>query len=102
MGARARTCLPSVTCSPTSRLSAVKPAKAEGISPSDSIPEIFTAGDVKVKNSVTKINGLVNEFVQVANSCRMRWPMGLGKYLLLKLEASMSKKGVLQVDKVEG
>merc|ERR1712118_239513 len=83
-------------------LSAVKPAKAEGISPSDSIPEIFTAGDVKVKNSVTKINGLVNEFVQVANSCRMRWPMGLGKYLLLKLEASMSKKGVLQVDKVEG
>merc|ERR1711988_1838289 len=62
-------------------LSHVKPAKAEGISPSDSIPEIFTAGDVKVSNSVTKINGLVNEFVEVATSCRMRWPMGLGKYL---------------------
>merc|ERR1711903_263692 len=37
----------------------------------------------------------------VANSCRERWPMGLGKYLLLKLEASMQKKGVLQVDKLD-
>merc|ERR1712159_969750 len=83
-------------------LSSVKPGKAEGISPSASIPEIFTSGNVKVKNSVNKINGLVNEFVQVSNSCRERWPMGLGKYLLLKLEASMTKKGVLQVDKVEG
>jgi len=83
-------------------MSHVKPGKAEGISPSSSLPEIFTSGAVKVKNSVNKINGLVNEFVEVSNSCRMRWPMGLGKYLLLKLEASMSKKGVLQVDKVEG
>merc|ERR1719502_2593622 len=70
-------------------MSNVKPGKAEGISPSSSLPEIFTSG-------------IVNEFVQVSNSCRERWPMGLGKYLLLKLEASMSKKGVLQVDKVEG
>merc|ERR1712124_92284 len=31
-----------------------------------------------------------------------RWPMGLGKYLLSKLEESMTDKGVLQVDKVEG
>jgi len=83
-------------------MSHVKPGKAEGISPSAELPEIFTSGKVKVSNSVNKINGLVNEFVQVSNSCRERWPMGLGKYLLLKLEASMSKKGVLQVDKVEG
>merc|ERR1712144_185102 len=33
---------------------------------------------------------------------RARWPMGLGKYLLDKLEVSMSGKGVLQVDKVSG
>merc|ERR1719231_1232050 len=83
-------------------MSSVKPGKAEGISPSSSIPEIFTSGTVKVSNSVNKINGLVNEYVEVTNSCRERWPMGLGKYLLLKLEASMTKKGVLQVDKVEG
>merc|ERR1712028_224277 len=82
-------------------MSAVKPGKAEGISASSSIPEIFTSGTVKVKNAVNKINGLVNEYVNAANSCRERWPMGLGKYLLLKLEASMAKKGVLQVDKVK-
>merc|ERR1712100_235300 len=83
-------------------LSHVKPQKAEGISPSDELPEIFSGGTVKVDASVSKINGLVNEFTTTANSCRQRWPMGLGKYLLLKLEASMAKKGVLQVDKVEG
>merc|ERR1712031_30670 len=55
---------------------------------------------VKIDNKVSKINGLVNEYVNLVNGVRMRWPMGLGKYLLLKLEASMSKKGVLQVDKI--
>merc|ERR1711998_570328 len=83
-------------------MSAVKPAKAEGISPSSTLPEVFSGGSVKVDNSINKINGLVNEFVTVSNSCRQRWPMGLGKYLLLMLEASMSEKGVLQVDKIEG
>jgi len=83
-------------------MSAVKPQKAEGISAGKTLPQIFTGGKVKVDNSVNKINGLTNEFIDVANSCRQRWPMGLGKYLLLKLEASMSAKGVLQVDKVEG
>merc|ERR1711998_759475 len=83
-------------------LSSVKPQKAEGVSASATLPEVFSGGVVKVDNSITKINGLVNEFITTANSCRQRWPMGLGKYLLLKLEGSMSAKGVLQVDKVEG
>merc|ERR1711924_237728 len=61
---------------------------------------IFSGKSVKIDNSVRKINGLVNEFVTVANSVRERWPMGLGKYLLLKLNGSMQEKGVLQVDKV--
>merc|ERR1711998_799025 len=83
-------------------LSSVKPQKEEGVSASSTLPEVFSGGVVKVDNSISKINGLTNEFITVANSCRQRWPMGLGKYLLLKLEASMSEKGVLQVDKVEG
>merc|ERR1712164_124825 len=82
-------------------LSDVKPQKAEGLSASSSLPGIFTSDKVKVDNKVTKINGMVNEFVDVSNQVRMRWPMGLGKYLLLKLEASMSGKGVLQVDKID-
>merc|ERR1712031_111474 len=72
-----------------------------GLSPSDSLPAIFTADRVKIDNKVSKINGLVNEYVNLVNGVRMRWPMGLGKYLLLKLEASMKEKGVLQVDKID-
>merc|ERR1711959_195261 len=51
-------------------LSSVKISKEEGISASKTIPAVF-------------------------NACRMRWPMGLGRYLLLKLDASMQNKGVL-------
>jgi len=82
-------------------LSNVKPTFSEGISPSKKMSSVFS-GKVKVKNSVNKINNLVNEFVTVSNACRQRWPDGLGKYLILKVEESMSKKGVLQVDKIDG
>merc|ERR1712054_560683 len=61
---------------------------------------VFTNKKIKVDNVVSKINGFVNEYAQVCNGVRMRWPMGLGKYLLLKLQQSMLSKGVLQVDKV--
>merc|ERR1711988_29298 len=82
-------------------LSHVKAVKAEGVGAGgDSVPAIFTSKKIKVDNSVTKINGLVNEYTGVTNAVRARWPMGLGKYLLLKLEESMLGKGVLQVDKV--
>jgi hypothetical protein len=79
----------------------VKAQKAEGLGAgAKSIPAIFSAKKVKVKAMLTKINGLVNEYTGVINAVRARWPMGLGKYLLLKLEESMLTKGVLQVDKV--
>merc|ERR1712072_1680886 len=82
-------------------LSSVKVKKAEGVGAGAStIPAIFTSRKIKVSNSVNKINGLVNEYTGVANAVRARWPMGLGKYLLLKMEESMLGKGVLQVDKV--
>merc|ERR1712072_111888 len=68
----------------------------------DEIPTIFSGETVKVSNSVATINFLVNEYTQSCNQVRQRWPMGLGKYLLDKLELSMMDKGVLQVDKVEG
>jgi hypothetical protein len=80
----------------------VKPQKAEGISPSKTISSPFSGKKIKIKNSVNKINGLVNEYVKTAASCRERWSQGLGKYLLSKLNEAMAKKGVLQVDKVDG
>merc|ERR1712193_505401 len=81
-------------------LSRVKPVAEEGISPSKTLRSVFSGKVVKVDNSVRKINGLVNEYIKVMNACRMRWPMGLGKYLLLKAQNSMQGKGVLQVDNV--
>merc|ERR1719446_377570 len=82
-------------------MSSVTAKKAEGIGAgSNTLPAVFTVKNVKVSNSVSKINGLVNEYSSVCNGVRMRWPMGLGKYLLLKLQQSMLSKGVLQVDKV--
>merc|ERR1712057_47748 len=68
----------------------------------DELPEIFSGKNIKVSNAVGAINGLVNEYTEACGQVRNRWPMGLGKYLLDRLEISMTGKGVLQVDKVEG
>merc|ERR1712205_231526 len=84
-------------------LGAVKPPKAEGLGMGgDEIPTIFTGKKIKVGGQVAAINGLVNEYATSCAQVRARWPMGLGKYLLDKLEQSMLNKGVLQVDKVSG
>merc|ERR1711912_34993 len=84
-------------------LGAVKPPKAQGLGfGGDKVPTIFTGKDIKVSNAVAAINGLVNEYSTSCAQVRARWPMGLGKYLLDKLEQSMLAKGVLQVDKVPG
>merc|ERR1712072_29748 len=84
-------------------MGAVKAPPATGLGlGGDKIPAIFSGKSVKVNGAVAAINGLVNEFTNSANQVRNRWPMGLGKYLLDKLEVSMSGKGVLQVDKVSG
>jgi len=82
-------------------LADIKEPKAESIGMGgSSLPAIFTGDNIKVDDSVSKINGLVNEYTTTTNSVRQRWSMGLGKYLLQKLEESMQAKGVLQVDKV--
>merc|ERR1712072_108992 len=84
-------------------LGPVKAKPAEGLGMGGSaLPEIFSGNTIKVSNAVAAINGLVNEYTKAAADVRARWPMGLGKYLLDKLEESMTGSGCLQVDKVEG
>merc|ERR1712162_59047 len=79
-------------------LSAVKAPKAEGLGMGGKIlPPVFSGKDIKVKGAVARINGLVNEYATSAAQVRARWPMGLGKYLLDKLQVSMEGKGVLKV-----
>jgi len=84
-------------------MGAVKPDPAEGLGDGgDTIPTIFSGDTIKVSNAVAAINGLVDEYTGICSQVRDRWPMGLGKYLIDKLEMSMMDKGVLMVDKVEG
>merc|ERR1712091_528154 len=84
-------------------LTTVKAPKAEGLGMGGKIlPPVFSGKNIKVKGAVARINGLVNEYATSAAQVRARWPMGLGKYLLDKLQVSMEGKGVLQVDKVSG
>merc|ERR1711939_881458 len=65
-------------------------------------PPLFAGKKIKEAKSLSKINGLVNEFTRSVGQVRMRWPLGLGKYLLDKLEESMMSRGVLEVDKIAG
>merc|ERR1711959_814455 len=68
-------------------LSSVKAQKATGEGfGSKTIPLLFSGKVVKIKGAVSKINGLVNEYVKTIAQVRARWPMGLGKYLIAKLE----------------
>jgi hypothetical protein len=68
------------------------------------LPQIFSGKNVSppVSGVVAAINGLVNEYAGLCAQVRMRWPMGLGKYLMDRLEMSMGTKGVLQVDRIQG
>merc|ERR1711998_747090 len=89
--------------------------KAYAVAAADKIQDYVSKGEGRAMSSigdflvtvgamgaVKAINGLVNEYTKCAEQVRFRWPMGLGKYLLDKLEESMTAAGVLQVDKVEG
>merc|ERR1719267_363745 len=81
----------------------VKVEKAVGVGFGEKeVKNLFSNGNVKVSSSVTKINGLVNQYVSQLGAVKEKWPMGLGKYLLSKLEIAMQGKGALEVDKIEG
>jgi len=82
-------------------LAPVRPGKAEGLGAGASrLAPIFGGKKIKVSATKSKVNALVDEYMGVITAVRRRWPMGIGKYLLMKTEMSMQGKGVLQVDKV--
>jgi hypothetical protein len=64
-----------------------------------SIAPAFGGSPIKESAAKTKTDGLVNEYTLLFTQVRMRWGMGLGKYLLAKLNESMAGKGVLTVGK---
>jgi len=77
-----------------------KPAEGLGMG-GDKVPAIFSGKTVGVTKSLNVVNCLVNEYTDIIDQVHMRWSMGIGSYLLNKLEMSMIKKGVLQVSDIE-
>merc|ERR1711912_158163 len=81
----------------------VKAGKDEGVGAgAKSLPLIFSSKHVKIANPVNKINWLVDEYIKLLAEVQARWPMGLGKYLLSKVEGNMQKSGILEVDHIGG
>jgi hypothetical protein len=66
----------------------------------DKMMALFKGGSVPTPRKLTKTNGLVNEWSKVINEVRVRWPFGLGAYLLTKAMFAMQGDGVLSVGKV--
>jgi hypothetical protein len=84
-------------------MATVKVGKAAGVGAgSKTLPQVFGSSKVKVKNAVTSINFLVDDYTRTLTQVQQRWPMGLGKYLLAKVETNMQKSGILEVDRVSG
>merc|ERR1711998_611677 len=87
--------------STTAGLSDVEPAPAAGLGfGSGYLVLPFNGKAIKVSDKPTKTNGLVDEYMGVMEELKQRWPMGLGKYLIGKLELAMSGPGALEVDKI--
>merc|ERR1712072_888556 len=76
---------------------------AEGVSAgSGKIMPAFGGDIVPDVQEINKVNGLMDEYMHCLTQVQMRWPWGLGKYLINKLAASMEKDGVLTVGEVDG
>jgi len=83
--------------------SSVRTKAAEGVGAGLSkLKPVFGGKIIPTVKELSKVNGLVNEYMQIFTQVRMRWRMGLGKYLLGKLAEAMQKKGILTVGKKSG
>merc|ERR1712159_507238 len=79
----------------------VKALAAKGVGFGGKTIELpFSGSVVKADDSVSKVNGLVNEYLGMMTGVKARWPLGLGKYLIAKLEVAMQGTGALEVDKI--
>merc|ERR1712054_172581 len=78
-----------------------KPAEGPGAG-GNSVMPLFGGKKISVATSWSKTNGLCNEYIKAMTTVRQRWPLGLGHYLLGKVQASMQKSGLLTVGKVAG
>merc|ERR1712216_763116 len=81
----------------------IRTKAAEGVGAgATKLAPCFGGGIIPAVKELYKVNGLVNEYMRILTAVRMRWRMGLGKYLLGRLAEAMQKKGILAVGKKSG
>merc|ERR1719258_163271 len=81
----------------------IRTKAAEGVGAgATKLAPCFGGGIIPAVKELSKVNGLVNEYMRILTAVRMRWHMGLGKYLLGRLAEAMQKKGILAVGKKSG
>merc|ERR1711998_328770 len=84
-------------------VSEIKTKPTEGLSAGGGeLTPAFGGDFVPDVKEITKVNGLCDEYYKVRANVDGAWPYGLGKYLLMKLSASMAGPGVLTVGKKDG
>jgi len=82
-------------------LSDVHTAPAEGTGfGAGAVPPIFGGDTIKVSTSLSKTNGLVDEWAKAMQMVRTRWPYGIGHYLLSKVQYAMQNEGMLTVGSI--
>jgi hypothetical protein len=83
--------------------STVKTKPAEGVAAGAGFLTATFSGDIVPEVSeINKVNGLVDEYMEIYTSVSMRWPYGLGNYLLKKLSHALTKEGVLTIGSKDG
>jgi len=88
-------------CMSVAKLASVAPRQAYGIGLGrHKVMPLFGSKKFTVAASLKKVNGLVNEYMRVVTQVRNRWGMGIGKYLLKKLQNSIQGKGCLEISRV--
>jgi len=82
-------------------MSKIRPKPSPGLAMGNpKITQLFSGKKIKMKNTVSKINGLVDEYTQLMVQVRARWPFGIGKYFLNQVDRSMMGKGILEVSSI--
>jgi hypothetical protein len=95
-GTKVMSSLADVLMSISARVGAKLPPSFGGFLGADKMPSLFGGKGVATHAKAGVEEALAGEYARVISEARLRWPGGIGKYILGKLEASMQKrKGVL-------
>merc|ERR1719502_1654916 len=63
-------------------------------------PPVFGGKLIPVSTALSKASGLVDEWSKAMSMVRSRWPIGIGHYLLSKVQYAMQNEGLLTIGSI--